>query len=393
MRTVRNIKELKENNARRILNQIRVERAVIKSSLARTLNLSFATISNICSELAENGFILIEETAESTGGRKPVTVRFNPTAKYILAFDFGDALSFEMSLIDLDYNIIKHQEISLSKISSLEPVLELIHKTYTQFLSESNIPATKVIGAGAAVPGFVDKKKNMVVLSSNELFNNVYLKEKLEDLLSMPVSVENDADMAALYQSISFNKKMQNLLFLHFSRGITLGMIIDGKIYRGAGGLSGEIGHISISDNRTVCECGKTGCFEAAASLPNMLKMYYKNKYSKDEILNDFVKLLNSFIENYKENEKEAVKVVDTVSRAIGVVIGLLIDILNPQMVALGGSLTPLFKLSIKDIREHARESSSIAKNMKTDIVNVVDEKFGITRGCGEVVFQDWLLK
>lgn len=170
MRPVTNAKELRENNKQRIIKELKEKRTVTKRDLSRTLNLSFATVSNICSALEKEEFVFMEELSESTGGRKPFKVSFNPQARFILALDLSDVYSVFLALLDLDYKVIAKKEISLKNISSLDTLLENIQISYKSLLNEKNIPSSKIIGIGAAIPGIFDKKREAVIDSSNELF-------------------------------------------------------------------------------------------------------------------------------------------------------------------------------------------------------------------------------
>lgn len=391
MRTVRNTKQVRENNKLRIIKELKEKRLLTKWDLSRKLNLSFATVSNICSLLEKEEFVFTEQALESTGGRKPLEISFNPEVRCILALDLSRISSVLVALLDLDYKIMCRKKISLKNIFFLNSLVENIQVSYKELLDEKNISPSKVMGVGAAITGIFDRKRQLVMNSSNELFSNVNLGERLTDLLNLPVIIENDANIAALAQSISSGERGKNLVFLYFTRGIGLGIIIDGRVYGGSNGFAGEISHLKVTDKNIVCGlCGNKGCFEGVASLSSILKLYYKDKYSREEILKNEDTYLESFLGSYKNKEKDVLRVINIAGTVIGNTVAVLTDLFNPQIVAIGGNLTPFYGDLMPLISGQAKERSFAGKNMDVKIMAVADESSFMLKGCGEIVFQQW---
>ncbi len=388
--TVRNQKELKQNNSKRIFLEIRKEKEVIKSSLSRTLNLSFATVSNICSALERQGLLIERESFESTGGRRPVKLIFNPEAKYIIASDLSHNNFIVFALLDLDGNIIAQRKISLQEIDSFESIIDFIQSSFRRLLVAHGIVASRVIGLGVAIPGVFDPQTSIVVESSNRFLTKVRLQERLEHAFSLPVAIGNDANMAALAQSISFPGQIDNLLFVYFSKGIGLGTVIDGKIYLGTEGFAGELGHLKVVENEFVCECGQSGCFRIV-TLSNILYRYFKKNHSSEQILKQQDRLVERLIQAHKAREKDALELMDFVGKVIGNVVGSMADIFNPHVIVLGGNISPFFDALMPIIRERARQRSYIANEIDLRILGVSNDKELILKGCGESVFQEWL--
>ena len=104
MASVAKTRDIRESNIKRILLEIREKKRIVKSSLARSLHLSFATVSSMCSNLEERGYISSREVRESTGGRRPVSMQFNPSARYTLAIHINHDFKTHVALLDMNHD-------------------------------------------------------------------------------------------------------------------------------------------------------------------------------------------------------------------------------------------------------------------------------------------------
>jgi predicted NBD/HSP70 family sugar kinase len=389
MRQAGNQKELKQNNAKRIMLEVRRQKHAVKSSLSRALSLSFATVSNICTELQRAGYLVETRTGRSTGGRKPVQIGFNPSARHLLSIDLSDGSVVTAAVMDLDYRIVCSGEVGLEGIRSLETLLGRIRKTCHGLLEKSGLDRSGLIGAGIAIPGVFDTKSHLVVECSNELLSNVNLKQRAEDELDLPVYIGNDANMAALAQCIAAQESVRDLLFVYFSHGIGLGIVAGGRIHLGADGYAGELGHWKVTDRDVTCECGQRGCFRIVTA--HQLLRLYRPALAPEQIARQEVRLLRELLRAGERGDPSALELLRFAGETIGDVMGSLADLFNPRLIVLGGSISPLFPLLLPMVRERARRRSYIAGQVDVRIVGIEDVREQILKGNAEHVFQSWL--
>jgi glucokinase len=154
-------------------------------------------------------------------------------------------------------------------IHSLEATLDGIARTVEQAIRESGIPREQVRAVGLGIPGIVDPVRGIGVASVNLNWRDVPVKAEMEDRLGLPCAIENDVKAAALGEvRFGAGKGLDNLVFLTIGTGIAAAIVLNNKVYRGPGGMAGEIGHAMIDRNGPQCKCGGYGCFEALASGP-----------------------------------------------------------------------------------------------------------------------------
>ncbi len=392
MRQVKNQNELKKNNIIRILLEVKKHRNIIKSILANSLNLSFATVSNICTELVKLGYLIEGQTKHATSGRKPTQINFNPSARQILSIDLSDSISVAVALMDLDYKITQSTEFLLDGINTFESLMEKIGDSCSELIAANGVNMPSVIGMGVAVPAVFDTKTHLVVKCSNDLFANMKVKERMEERFRLPVHVANDANMAALGLSICPHAKVEDLLLIYFSRGIGLGIVMGGRVYLGTNGFAGEIGHLKVTDRDVSCRCGQKGCFNIV-SLTQVLQQYFGSAvYEMTKAVQEKELHLRKFIRDCEDEIPAALELLEFTGETIGNVVGSLADLFNPSLIAIGGNISPIFHLLLPIVQSSAKKRSFITSHVDLKIIGIENVRTKILQGNAENVFQSWLL-
>jgi predicted NBD/HSP70 family sugar kinase len=337
-------------------------------------------------------FISEKDLCESTGGRRAARLVFFPESRFSFCMDLSHTNFLVASLMDLENNILSRRQVPIGQVSSIEKLTEFGLGAYSEFTAERAVKTASVIGMGVAIPGTFDPNTGRVTESSYSLITRVRLQERMENDFSIPVIIENDANSAALAQSISFKPEVKNMLFLYFSKGIGMGIVIDGQIYKGRDGMAGELGHLKVTGEDFTCECGQRGCFRVV-TLTNLLRRYFGSSRSIDEIASNQRSFLGEFISDYQAEKQNAVDVLDDAGEIIGNVIGSLSDIFNPDVIVLSGNISPIFDQLLPLVREQAKRRSFIANEVDLRILGVKNDRELILKGCGESVFQHWLQK
>ena len=338
-------KELKKFlQKKRVVKYLYHRGHLTNSYLAKKLDLSIPTIQTVLNELINDGIVMEQGLGSSNGGRKPNLYSLADNSLYILGIDM-DRYKTRMAIFNhLNENItgtITH-EIKLENDSK---VIDKIHKYVEDLIQHTPINKDRIIGVGITMPGLVDSANGI-----NHTFLNFKepLQKTLEERFGLAVFIENDAKARALAEyryGEAVGKK--NVLVLHIDWGIGLGMILNGKLYKGNSGFAGEFSHITINDEGALCTCGKKGCLEtigSATALAQLAKDGLKSgeksmlKGLDDENLEKIEASL--IIEAARKGDQFAIKLLSQVGHNLGKGIAILIQLLNPEMIILGGRVS-----------------------------------------------------
>ncbi len=253
-----------------------------------------------------------------------------------------------------------------------EVVMERIIDTIDNALKKADVNKADVRGIGFAVPGPIDRKKGIIVNTPNLGFYNYPFLKNLSKTYAFPLILENDVSSGTYGELLQGAAKgYKHVIGVFPGTGVGGGIIIDGKIYRGASGNAGELGHMIIQLDGPLCGCGQYGCLESLAS---------KTALSKDAVAlaaagkaPTVMKVAGTDFSNFKSkvfkkavgNEDTAIqKIVDRGARMLGIGLANLVNIFNPELIILGGGLieklgAPYRKIAETAMREYAMEALS----------------------------------
>lgn len=337
-----NHSKIKETNRKKIIKLLLEKDEITKLDISRELDISITTVSTNISELKKIGIVEDVRSLESTGGRKAMAIKLNENCKYGL----GIALTprhVKLSLINL-----RSEDVELLRIrhdnNSIEDIINIVSYNIQSLLEKNNVKADQLLGIGISIPGTVDTQngiiKNCYLLNIKD-FN---IKEKFE-YLNVPIYVDNEANLSAYYEYLNKKDIVDNLLYVSITDGLGLGIIINGRIYRGSNNSSGEMGHMKINLNGKECKCGAKGCLEAYASKNAILDEYNDKAKSKISDIEEFEKLCDSLDEIALDVLKEYISI-------LGVGISNLTMILDPNSIVIGGEINNLIDRNLNYLKE-----------------------------------------
>lgn len=233
---------------------------------------------------------------------------------------------------------------------------------------ETTIERGMVLAAvGVGAPGVIQLDKGIVVKSPNfPDWNNLPLKQELEKALHIPVVIENDANAAALgEQWRGAGKDIGSMILLTLGTGVGGGIVLDKKIWHGADGMAGEIGHMTLLPDGRTCSCGSRGCLEMYASARGIVKSYQEASLASvpPEITSAQI------YEAARSGDAVARKVMNDMGHMLGIGIANLINIFNPEMVVLGGGVKDAWDLFINATREEIMRRAFQVPAERTRIV------------------------
>ena len=313
------------------------------ADLARELGTSIPKITRIVTEMEEAGVLSDWGKQESASGRRPSLYGLNPDAGFFIGVEVGQN-SVALAVTDFTGRLLDFQDdIPYTLKNTEESVLGLCAEVRSHARKFASDPAL-VKAVGVNLTGRVNYRTGYSY--SYYISEEKPVRDILEAGFERPVFIENDSRGMAFGEYMSgIAGDAHTVLFLNVGWGLGMGMVLDGKLFHGKSGFSGEIGHFPLLDNHQICRCGKVGCLETGASgqalhrliverlaagQPSILSpAFAENRdISLDEIL--------SAVEN---EDVAAIECVEQVGDTLGRSIAGLINIFNPDVVVIGGRL------------------------------------------------------
>lgn len=314
------------------------------ADLARELNVSVPSVTKLIAELKEDGYLEDNGKIETSGGRRPNVFGLAADAFYFLGVDVRRR-RIDIALLDFQGNIIEKKEGISFVLENTMAAFEQICLEINRFIDDSSLGKDKIIGVGVSLTGRVDSNDGYSYTYFN--FNETPLTDLFEERLGIKAYIENDS-RAMVYAEKIFGvvKEEKNVLFLNLGRGIGVGEMFDGKLYYGKTGFAGELGHIPLLDNEIICHCGKKGCLETEASGIALEKMFIERLVAGEtSVLSERWKagediLLYDIIEAANNDDVLSITLIANIAEKLGRGVGVLINLLNPDLVVVGGSLS-----------------------------------------------------
>ncbi|MHB1335344.1 MAG: ROK family protein [Candidatus Humimicrobiaceae bacterium] len=332
----------------KILDLIRNKSLITKQQIAKELGINITTVSILINQFKERDNIIKEiGDGSSSGGRKPKLYTINNKLGYVIGIDVGGTNTRGI-LTDLSGNIINYLKIKTKAKEGKETVLSKVVSVANEIIDASKISREKLFGIGMSISGIINSYEGVSIFCPNiPGWENYPIKHIMEKEFNLPVCIDDSVRCAAVAEKrFGIAKNNDNFIFISIGKGIGLGAFIDGKIYRGSMGLAGELGHITVSEDGPLCNCGNKGCLEAIASGPGILKRAregIKNgivtSISK-EINNDFENLTVEIISKAaNEGDKYAYYLINRTGEYIGIAIAAALNLFGSDLVVLWGGI------------------------------------------------------
>jgi glucokinase len=258
-------------------------------------------------------------------------------------------------VVDEDGTILEELRVE-SPATDAEAIEEAIAGLVTELRSRHEIAT---VGVGAA--GYVDKARAVVLFAPNVAWRNEDLKGELEKRVALPVVIENDANAAAWGEfRYGAAHDADDLLLVTVGTGVGGGLVLDGEVYRGANGVGAEIGHMRVVPNGILCGCGKHGCFEQYASGSALVREARSLAISGAQIAQgmlrraggDLTKITGPLItEAARDGDAGAIQQLAELGRWLGEGVASLTEILDPEVVVVGGGVSEAGDLLLEPMR------------------------------------------
>jgi predicted NBD/HSP70 family sugar kinase len=338
---------LRAANRDRILALLRSHGPMTQADLARASGLSPATISSIARELRDGGWL---DDTDAPGGRGAV-LTLDRTAGVALGIDF-DHSRLRVAVADLAHSILAEAEEPLDTDHAAKEGIALAGRLVRRLLDEVGVGAERVTGVGMGLPG-------PLRLDTGTVGDSAILPDwigsqpeaRMREELGLDVRVENDANLGALAESVwGAGRGRSDLLYVKAGTGVGGGLLLSGRLYRGAAGTAGELGHFTIDESGPVCRGGNRGCLEALAGAEAILAPL-RPRHGADLTLARVVELARA-------GDHGCRRVIGDAGRALGIAVAGACNLLAPQLVVVGGELAQAGDLLLDPLRSAVRRAA-----------------------------------
>ncbi|GAB3397217.1 ROK family protein [Humibacter soli] len=354
-----------------VLQIFRDGRARTKAELSHTTGLARSTVSSRVDALLAVGLLSPAGEAASSGGRPPARLAFNPGARVVVAADLGAAHGL-VTVCDLTGAVLASERRELSIALGPEKVLDWLITAAKSALAESGHKVSEVAGVGIGVPGPVEhstgRPNKPPIMPGWDGFD---IPGFVEERFAGPVLVDNDVNVLALGEQVTVWPEVEDLLFVKVSTGIGAGIISGGRLQRGAQGTAGDIGHVQVphSDDpeRQADDDRDLEAIAGGMALAAELSTDSRSVVTSADV----VGLLDN-------GDRDAIRTVRQAGRAVGEVLATSVNLLNPSVIVIGGSVGNSGEHLLAGIREVVyRRSTPLA----TQHLTIVQSRAGALGG------------
>lgn len=354
----------KNNKEYDILHVIRHGRSISKFDIVKKTQLNKTTVGTVIEDLIHRGLVKEVDLGESCGGRKPVLLGLNPEAGYAIGVDF-EATSIRTVLVnfvgDIVSTVVGKIEYKDRKLTIVKKIIDTIH----ELIKKSGIDSDNILGIGIGVPGIVDSTKGISVsYYTLPYWQDVNIGDLVRYEFGLPTYIEKNIRTMALAEKwFGQGHDINNFICVGLRSGMGLGIIIDGKLFRGSSEAAGEIGHVTFNRTGPRCRCGNKGCLQEYVSGRAILSKFQKQL--KKGRRSDIERLINGNINNItlemiiqaaREKDDLALEIINESAEYLGINVANIINLFNPELVILAGFLVDAGDLILKQIRKTVEE-------------------------------------
>lgn len=344
-------------SAGELLELVRTGQASTRTDLRRLTGLSRTAVVARVSALVDAGLLLHGEELASTGGRPPGALVFNHDAGVVLAVAIGRSRS-QLAIFDLEGRELAGDTRDHGVGISAPELMPQLAERLTVMLADVEPP---VLGIGMSLPGIVDPDK-IVSVDSPVMggWDGVDLAPYLRQVADVPIYLANDADVLARSELFGPGEKPRNALVVKASTGLGMGVIADGRIIPGAMGAAGEIGHTRLdSAGDLPCRCGSTGCLETIAGGWALVARLVESGVQAGHV--------RDLVASALAGDAVARGLLRESGRHLGELLAIAINLLNPEVVVIGGDMGQAFDLYTAGVREsvYARSTALATRDLR----------------------------
>jgi glucokinase-like ROK family protein len=344
----------------RVFEVLSVYDRISRPRIAEITGLSRATISVIIDEMLESGLVTQSGSGSSSGGRPPTILQFCPSAAYAIGASLYDD-NWRIVATDLSSQVVAHEFEAIpdrSGDTAIDALIRGMDRLRNRLDPSRVLP---VVGIGP--PGLVDMDHGIVKSAVDLGWKEVAIGPELERRTGLHALVANRSKAGALAVLWRVAKpETTNLVYVSIGTGVAAGIILDRELFVGTNSSAGELGHMTIIPDGPLCECGNRGCLqqlvsEQAIANAARLALRHRPEGTLYEAHEHHPELLTAFdvLDAAERGDPVAVSVIEEVAEHLAIAVGNLVNLLNPQIVVLGGPIADASPKLIESVASFVR--------------------------------------
>ena len=343
---------MRELNRSLILELLKQQGPMSRAAIAKETQLAKPTVSTIVEELIRHDLAREVGMGRPTneGGRPPILLEFNARSQHYVGIAIGVHRT-TVSIADGRGAELLRREIA-TPAGSADDVLARAAAVANEALGAVETPLDTVTGIGVCVPGLVDLATGICLLAPNLGWRDVAVAAVMGAALGgRPVFVHNTAQAVAVAEAVEGAAAgVQNSVLLYVGTGVGAGLICEGRLFHGGSGIAGEVGHVPVPGGQERCSCGRTGCLETVASGEALSRAAAKAGLGQVHAA--------ELVARAVDGDPRASSIVAGAGHQLGQVVAWLVNLLNPEVVVIGGGVADAGELLLGPIREEVARAS-----------------------------------
>ena len=329
---------VRRSNLSTVLRQVHASPRT-RSQLSETTGLTRTAIASLVATLVEAGLVREDDSAERSGPGRPSPVVSVNTTNVAIAVEIA-ADSVAVAAVSLDGSILAIDRVPRSRQrSSVEDVVHALHGLASSVMAGLG-GSLDVLGIGVAVAGVVDPVAGRVVVAPNIGWRDVPLRDLVSEAVEhrWPVGIANEADLGMLAEcERGAAVGRRHVVYISGEAGVGGGVLVDGVPLRGIAGFAGELGHIPVHPDGGRCRCGAQGCWETEVGEAAVLRRSGSRRSGGR-------RALDAVLTRAADGDAVALDALHETGRWLGVGLAGLVNLLNPELVVLGGFFAEAFE-------------------------------------------------
>lgn len=350
---------MRELNRSLVLDLVKQHSPMSRASIAKATSLAKPTVSAIVDDLLGEGLVREIGIGATTqgGGRPPILLEFNARSQFIVGVQVGvkrtnfvvaDARGEEIERIERPTPRGKPSDALKSMVETIQSVL-----------SAAGAPRKRLAAVGVCMPGLVDMNSGTCLLAPNLGWRNVPVAQILTDALNVPIYVVNTADASVVLESIDGAAQgARDVVLIYVGRGVGAGILAEGRLVHGGAGLAGEIGHCHVNGATEQCGCGRVGCLETVVDGPAIaraaIKALSEGRRSTLSVGSDAEIRAEDVAAAAEAGDALATEIMAAAGRELGLAASWMINLLNPEVLLIGGGVANAGESLMGPLREAA---------------------------------------
>ncbi|RCV52368.1 ROK family transcriptional regulator [Marinitenerispora sediminis] len=348
---------LRRANRQRVIAALRDGGTLTQAEIARSTGLSAASVSNIVRDLRGTGVVSVRET--SSNGRRARAVSLVRQPGVVVGIDFGYS-RLRVALGDSEGRTLLEEAIGYDVAADPDRGVRRAVWLAETLLIAARVDRSMVTSVAAAVPGPIEAATGEIgSITCMPRWAGYRPAAELSERLGLPVLAENDANLAAMAEAAEGSAQgLEHVVHVTASEGVGAGLIVGGRLFRGAGGTAGEIGHMGLDERGQVCRCGNRGCLETLVGAPYLLNMV---PHTADIATPS---TLPGLVAAARNDDPGCRRIVAEAGAALGRGVSVVANTFNPQMVVVGGELAEAGELLLEPMRR-AMEMATLGSALR----------------------------